>query len=147
MLRFLRYFILAIPLIIVMSQQTSATEKFKMLCKAQEGIGYRYDTDLNGAPMNEKWTSETGFSSDWLFEYPGTGDDIFIDNKAALGFLSAKTAIAIEYAENNNAQSVWSYAINLQINRVVASQVNTNIFGSASGMKTRSIVLGCKRLK
>lgn len=124
-----------------------AAESFKFSCAAEKGIGYRFDTDFSGKSMGAEWSQETGFNSDWTFEYPGYGDDVFIDGKPALGFVGNKTVMALEFSENEFGQSLWSYAINLQLDRVVAAQVNTaNLTNVSGSMKARAIPLKCMRL-
>lgn len=121
---------------------SALAQPFELQCKAKKGVGYRLDADANGVVLNEGWTDEGSFHSEWNFQYPGSGDVLFIDGKESLAFYVNDTLVAIEYAQNGMSQGLWSYAINLQNMEAVATQVNaSNVMGP--GIKGRTVSLSC----
>tara|TARA_B000000532_G_C18867515_1_gene406915 strand:- start:1554 stop:2177 length:624 start_codon:yes stop_codon:yes gene_type:complete len=126
----------------IMWVSTTSAEPFQLGCKAKKGIGYRLDADNNGQILNEGFSQEGAFNSEWNFKYPGSGDMLIIDGKESIAFYVNDTLIAIEYAQNGMSQSLWSYAINLQNMEAVATQVNaSNVMGPS--LKGRTVSLSC----
>lgn len=131
-----------IVLLSVVWINSALAQPFELQCKAKKGVGYRLDADANGVVLNEGWTDEGSFDSAWSFKYPGSGDLLTIDGKGAFAFFVNDTVIAIEYAENGMAQSVWTYAINILNMEAVATQVNaSNVLGPS--LKGRTVSLSC----
>ena len=108
-----------------------------LTCTDKKTYGFRYDS-----PLTPSWGPET-FDSTWKIQYDGSSDQAFIDGKPAMAIKGNGTVILIEYSANRNSQSLWSYAIHLQEQKVAAAQVNVyDLMGV--GIKSRSVEFDCK---
>ncbi len=137
------------PLMILLATTSGvahANPPFAATCQDVLTHGYRDATDLFGKPTGESWSTDEHFNSIWKFIYKG-GEDIAIDDKHAYVVVEHPgVLIAIEGGTSGVASGVWSYAIHLGMERIVASQVNA--FGSFAdtglkGVKARSVNLKC----
>jgi len=134
---------------LVLSQHVWAAEnpKFTAICTDVVTHGYRASTDISGVPMKETWSTDERFDSAWTFQYDG-GDQIIIDGRKGR-LLAQHPGVLIASNEPSStgwAAGVWTYAIQLSMQRVVASEVNA--YGGfeqpIKGVRARSINLSCR---
>ena len=103
-------------------------------------------TDLAGKPMKAGWTTNECFGGSWNFVYSG-GDSIIIDGKQVI-ILTQHPGVLIagDIASGAFASSIWTYAINLGLETIVASQVNA--YGHPTipdkGVNVRALSFKCK---
>ena len=122
-----------------------SAEAFKFKCNDTKTVGFRIDT-ANGQIIGKGWGEES-FGSSWTFEYLGYGEEVFIQDKPNYAFINKGTVVILEYAANAISQSLWTYAINLKMDTVVATQVNAAVGLGMSNIKSRVVELECRRLK
>ena len=119
-------------------------ESFTGLCKDDVGKGFRNETDLSGMPSVRDWTEDENFGGTWRFHYDNSKTELMIDGKPTVMIVrDGKQMIALQFSQNETAVSLWSYAINLNLEEVVASQVNSFNMGPWNGLKSRAISFTC----
>lgn len=94
--------------------------------------------------MEPEWSeNENFFTPDWAFSYKG-GDRIEIAGKEynALVF-TPELIFTIEPSEGPIGASLWTYAINLAMKEVVATEINSSV-GGAPQIKARIVTFDCK---
>ena len=123
----------------------SAAPAFKFQCNDVKTVAYRMDV-ASGKTISEGWGDES-FGSTWNFEYDGVSKDVLIDGKPNLAIIGDDTVIILEFSNNGIAQSLWSYALHLKMNKVVATQVNAAEGLGMSVIKSRVVELRCSRLR
>ena len=119
---------------------------FDATCECVENRGYRNMTDLAGKRMKAGWTTNESFGGSWNFIYSG-GDSIVIDGKqVSILMQHPGVLIAGDIGGTGFASSAWTYAINLGLGTIVASQVNA--YGHPTiqdtGVKVRALSFKCK---
>jgi hypothetical protein len=121
--------------------------KFIATCKDVMTHGYRLGTDIAGIPMEETWSTDEHFNLTWIFQYEG-GDYIFIDGKRGRVLAHHPGVLIVSDMPSSNevGASVWIYAIQLGMRKIVASQVNAygGFESPMRGVKARSTNLACQ---
>jgi hypothetical protein len=140
---------LAVTAILVLAAPVIAAEnpKFVATCTDVSTHGYRAGTDISGVPFEEPWSTDERFNATWTFQFDG-GDQILIDGQR--GHLLAQHPGVLILSDvpgsNGIGAGVWTFAIQLGMQKVVASQVNA--YGSFDppdrGVKARSTNLTCR---
>ena len=120
--------------------------RFKAECTDGSTHGFRAGTDINGMVMEGTWDTEERFNTTWTFEYDGAGL-ILIDGKPGRTLAQHPGVMIVSErpGTNGTAAGIWTYAIQLGLKSIVASQVNAyGGFGPAmAGVKARSTNLDC----
>ena len=136
-------FIIYLSTLSFFSLSLNAAPAFKFQCNDKKTVGYRMDKS-SGQVLSDKWGEES-FGSTWNFEYDGVSKEVLIDGKPNFAFFGEDTVIILEYANNGIAQSLWTYAVQLKMDKVVASQVNAAEGMGRSTIKSRVVELNCRR--
>jgi len=121
---------------------TVFADQFVAVCDADGVHAYRNSTNISAEPMGAEWKSGERFSGKWRFAFDGK--KIQVDGKEAVliswngNVLTAISAVVLE-----DAASIWSYAINLDLEEIVGAQVNAyRTIGT--GIKTRAVNFKCR---
>jgi hypothetical protein len=136
-------------LLVLVAQMAWATDnpKFLATCRDETTHGYRAETDISGNPMEEAWTTNERFDSAWTFQYDG-GGQILIDGKRGRVLAQHPGVLILSDVPFSNGigAGVWTYAVQLGIQKIVASQVNAHggLDRSIHGVKARSTNLACE---
>ena len=129
-------------LVLLFSGSQAFSAGFTAVCKADGVHGYRHSTDTNGKLMPVEWSDDESFFDDWTFVYDGS-DTLTLDGKEIVLLTKGQLIFAVDAATSEIAGSVWSYALNLDINEIVATQVNA--FNSyVVGVKARVVSFNCE---
>lgn len=121
--------------------------KFTATCKDLLTHGYRDGTDVQGNPMEESWSTDERFNTSWTFQYGGA-DEILIDGKRGRVVTQHPGVLIVSDVSDSNGTGagIWTYAIHLGMQKIVASQVNA--YGGFSppdrGVKARSTNFTCR---
>ena len=135
--------------ILFAAQIVSAGEdpKFSATCTDVTTHGYRAGNDLLGKPMKETWSTDERFNSTWRFEYDGKGH-ILIDGKEGRLLAQHPGVLIISDVPVSTGigAGIWTYAIQLGMKKIVASQVNAHggYMPQMQGVKARSTNLDCQ---
>ena len=76
----------------------------------------------------------------WSFlrkQKAGSGEIALIDGKQHMAIVEEQNLIILEYSSNGQAQSLWSYAVNLKLREVTAAQVNSAVVFGMGSLKSR----------
>lgn len=129
---------------------------FIATCYAGETRRYDYFTDYNGNVVAEEWSENEKFLNKdaWeIFSYESG------DNFVSLFKANAKASIVARYGyliiasdpfEALGGVGVWSYAINLHLDKIVATSTHTEGMSlqkkdkAATGLKARIVQLQCE---
>ena len=123
----------------------SINPPFSATCECAGVHAYRAGTDFLGKLMKESWSIDERFFSKWNFVYAG-GETIIIDGVEAPIFVQRPgVIIAGNPAVALMGAGIWTYAIHLRLEKIVASQVNAYGFASSNskGVKARVVNLDC----
>lgn len=141
---------IAVVAIFVLHPPTGAAVEnpaFVATCMDEATHAYRAGTDILGADIEEAWSTDERFHSTWTFQYDG-GDQVLIDGKRGrvLAQHYGVMILSDEPSSNGVGASVWTYAVQLGMQKIVASQVNAyGGFGRPNrGVKARSTNLSCR---
>lgn len=126
----------------IIAGNASAAEKFAFTCAPVDGYAFRSSEDINGKKMPDEWTKETGLPTIKI-SYPGSGEIALIDGKQHMAIVEEQNLIILEYSSNGQAQSLWSYAVNLKLREVTAAQVNSAVVFGMGSLKSRAVQLRC----
>jgi len=135
-----RFFVFCVLAVTV--NQAGAAERFDLTCSPVDGYAFRSSEDINGRKMPDEWTKETGLPVIRI-SYPGSGEVALIDGKQNMAIVEDQNLIILEYSSNGQAQSLWSYAVNLKLREVTAAQVNSAVVFGMGSLKSRAIQLRC----
>ena len=115
---------------------------FTAVCDADGVHAYRHDTTMSGDDMGAEWTSGEKFAGKWRFTFDG--ERIEIDGEeAGLLFWDGNVLAATTGDSTDSSVSIWTYAINLDLEDIVAAQVNAyRVMGT--GIKTRAVNFVCE---
>lgn len=134
---------LAVVLLVSLAARAGAEIKpapFDAVCHAVETHAYRSDSTLGA-----EWSTGEKFLGDpWKFRYRGD-DYVLIDDRKVpiVARLEDIIIIAADAGEALFGAGIWSYAINLKLGAIVASQVNGHDDVFSTGVKTRSVEFNC----
>ena len=122
--------------------------RFSATCTDVATHAYRAGTDIWGKSMQETWsTNNERFYATWKFEYDGKGH-IFINGKEGRVLAQHPGVLIVSEVPRSNGvgAGVWTYAIQLGMKKVVASQVNANggFEPQSRGVKARSTNFDCQ---
>ena len=127
---------------VMISSQAKAAEMFNFTCSPVDGYAFRSGEDISGKKMPDEWTKETGLPTIKI-SYPWSGEFALIDGKQHMAIVEEQNLIILEYSSNGQAQSLWSYAVNLKLREVTAAQVNSAVVFGMGSLKSRAIQLRC----
>ena len=131
------------------------TQSFVATCEAQGTRRYDHLTNLSGELVTREWSKNEKFFTDgpWeVFSYKSGDSYVHLlktDTRAKIVARFPNLLIANHSSEGTRGISVWSYAMNLHLNEIVAAQ--TNASGSngedkdkvMAGLKARIVQLKC----
>jgi hypothetical protein len=117
---------------------------FSAICTTDESRRYDSAYAYDGSRLEPEWSeNENFYTPDWAFSYKG-GDTIEIAGKEYTALLFGPELIfAVEPSVGSVGVSLWTYAINLKMKEIVATQVNSSI-GAAPLIKARIVTFDCK---
>jgi len=116
---------------------------FTAVCKADKTHAYRNSTDISGNEMGAEWSDTEKFSGNWTFAFQG-GENLEVDGKLLpILFWNGIVMVAIDHNASDMAVSTWTYAINLDLEDIVGSQVNA-YRTMGTGIKARSVNFICE---
>lgn len=117
-------------------------DQFVAVCDADGVHAYRNSTNISGEPMGAEWTTGETFAGKFRFSFDG--ETVEVDGKeAVLISWNGNVLTALTAGISEDAASVWSYAINLDLEEIVGAQVNAyRVLGT--GIKTRAINFKCE---
>lgn len=136
--------LITVTLTLNSQQGALSAPAFSAECTDKAVHAYRYYTGLDGSIAKDYWSKGEKFNGKWTFIYTG-GKYLVIDNeKIHIVAEVQNNLVAIDPTEGFDGASVWSYAINLDVKKIVAAQVQTDGPFLGSGVKTRSVELECE---
>ena len=92
--------------------------------------------------MEGGWSEDEKFSGKFRFSFDG--EKFMVDGKeSVLVSWNGSQLTAVVPSASDHAGSIWSYAVNLDIEEIVGAQVNS-YRAIGTGIKTRSVSFDCK---
>ncbi len=140
-------------ILVITTAAYSATEprSFNATCIDKQTHGYRANTDLTGERMlPDTWSTDEKFIGGHFetFRYISGQNSVHLTKRNLNAPIVAKTSNTIIFVDVHQAEtaiSLWSYAVNLRIKKIVGTQVNAfENFGT--GLKARVVELQCEFL-
>lgn len=129
--------------ILLLLVPTAYAEGFTAICDADGARAYRHGKGLAGQEEPPEWSSDEDFATSWRFTFDGE-ENLQVDGKKVLiAFWNGSILTAVDPANNNAAASIWTYAFNLDLQEIVATQVNT-YRSIGTGVKARLVKLKCR---
>ena len=117
-------------------------DSFTAVCDADGVHAYRHDLNMAGDDMGANWSTGEKFPGKFRFSFDG--ENLEIDGKqAAVLYWNGIVLVAMDGGTTDSAASIWTYAINLDLEEVVGAQVNAfrNI---GTGVKARAMNFKCE---
>ena len=120
----------------------NGNSSFTLNCEESSARTFMY-ADSNGNDKSAKWTdSGTAGPKQWVFEY--SNNILHVDGeKVKIVSGQSEVMLAISYGSSDIASNGWMYAINLDLNSIVASTVGGYVGLLGKGVYGTTVELTC----
>ena len=119
-------------------------EPFTAVCSETSAQTFRESADSVGGERRVGWTADgTVGASQWEFEYVG-GDTLRVDGKdVELATRTSKFLLAVSSGDSDSGTNAWSYAVHVEMKRIVAGTVGVYSDALGDGIFTSAVELTC----